>query len=159
VNFANDPGDGRNSFGVSAGGMGGGVFGAEFDFGYSPNFFDEDSVFGKNNVLTAMGNLIIGIPFGGQRGAGLRPYVTGGVGLIRTDFDGLFEGEGSSSNDFGFNLGGGVMGFFSDHVGLRGDLRYFRTLESGLDEDDNLLPDFDLGNFDFWRASIGIVIR
>jgi len=28
-------------------------------------------------------------------------------------------------NDFGINMGAGVVGFFSDHVGVRGDVRYF----------------------------------
>lgn len=50
------------------------------------------------------------------------------------------------------------MGFFSDHVGLRGDVRYFRTLNRD-DTDSGLDLGFDLGDFDFWRASIGLVIR
>ena len=158
VNFANDPGDGRASFGVSAGAMGGGIIGGEFDLGYSPSFFGEENVFGSNNVLTAMGNLIIGIPIGGQTGGGVRPYVTGGVGLIRTEIDGPFEDDGIKDNAFGLNVGGGVMGFFNDHFGLRGDLRYFRNITSDLNDADND-PEFDLGDFDFWRASIGIVIR
>jgi hypothetical protein len=83
VNFDNDPADGRGSYGFSAGYMGAGVFGTEFDFGYSPRFFGDDEFFGSNNVLTAMGNLILGIPIGGTTGGGFRPYFTGGVGLIR----------------------------------------------------------------------------
>lgn len=156
VNFGSDPANGRGSFGVSAGYMGAGIIGGEFDFGYSPSFFGTENDFGNNNVLTAMGNVIIGVPIGGTRGGGVRPYVTGGVGLIRTQIDGLLDDiDGVSNNDFGFNLGAGVMGYFNDHVGLRGDLRYFRNLN---EHDDNQI-DFDLGNFDFWRASIGLVIR
>ncbi len=83
VNFANEPADGRTSFGVTATGMGAGVIGGEFDFGYSPNFFGEESVFGSNNVLTVVGNLVLGIPLGGSRGFGFRPYGTVGLGLIR----------------------------------------------------------------------------
>jgi hypothetical protein len=130
VNFGNEPSDGRGAFGISAGSMGGGVIGGEFDFGYSPSFFGDQDLFGSNNLMTVMGNLIIGIPIGGQTGGGVRPYATGGVGLIRTDIDGIFEDAGVSENDFGLNLGGGVMGFFGDHFGVRGDLRYFRTINS-----------------------------
>lgn len=156
VNFGNDPADGRAGFGVSAGYMGAGIIGGEFDLGYSPSFFGKENDFGNNNVLTAMANIIIGVPIGGTSGAGVRPYVTGGVGLIQTKIDGLFdEIDGVSNNDFGFNLGAGVMGYFNDHVGLRGDLRYFRNLN---EHDDDVI-DFDLGGFDFWRASIGLVIR
>ena len=31
-------------------------------FNYSPNFFGTENDFGNNNVMTAMGNIIIGIP-------------------------------------------------------------------------------------------------
>jgi len=105
-----------------------------------------------------MGNLIVGIPVGGTRGAGLRPYVAGGVGLIRTGFARRLDDDGPTTNDVGFNLGGGVMGFFSDHFGLRGDLRYLRNIRSDFTDAD-FNPDFDLGDLDFWRATVGIVIR
>jgi opacity protein-like surface antigen len=156
LNFNDDVSEGRASFGVSAGSMGAGVIGGEFDFGYSPSFFGTENEFGSNTVITAMGNLIIGIPIGGTSGPGIRPYVTGGLGLIRTQIDGGTVAQvESSNNEFGYNLGAGVMGYFNDHVGLRGDLRYFRWLQ----EDDASGIDFDLGTFHFWRASIGVVIR
>lgn len=158
ANFANKPADGRGAWGVTAGGMGGGVIGGEVDFGYSPSFWGEENVFGKNNVLNLMGNVIVGIPIGGQRGAGVRPYATAGLGLIRSEVDGLLSRDGVSDNDFAFNLGGGVMGFFNDHVGLRGDLRYMRTINSKFTESD-VIPEFHAGDFDFWRMSFGVVFR
>src|SRR5262245_48203393 len=130
VNFANDPGDGRGSFGLTAGGMGGGVLGGEFDLGYSPNFWGSSTTFGDNNVLDIMGNIVVGIPIGGQRGPGLRPYVTGGVGLIRSVVKGPANILDVKNNDLGYNLGAGVMGFFNSHVGLRGDLRFMRTFNT-----------------------------
>jgi hypothetical protein len=157
TNFASEPADGRRAFGFTAGSMGGGVIGGEVDFGYSPSFFGEENVFGNNNVLNLMGNIIIGVPIGGQSGVGVRPYVTGGVGLMRTKV-GTFLGDGVSNNDMGFNLGGGVMGFFGDHVGVRGDLRFFRTVNSDLIDLD-FDPEFSLGDFDFWRVSFGVVFR
>jgi hypothetical protein len=33
----------------------------------------------------------------------------------------------TTKNDFGFDLGGGAMGFFAQNVGVRGDIRYFRS--------------------------------
>ena len=150
VNFANKPADGRTSFGFSAAGMGGGVIGGEFDFGYSPSFFGDENVFGSNNVLTAVGNIVIGIPLGGSRGFGFRPYGTAGVGLIRAKADILDPDV--SSNEFGINAGGGAYLFFGDHVGMRGDLRYFRA---GFDDLNFLNTD----KVDFWRASIGVTFR
>jgi hypothetical protein len=148
--------DGRAAFGVSAGAFGGGVFGGEFDLGYAPTFFGTEDDFGSNTVLTVMGNLILGIPIGGTAGPGVQPYVTGGLGLIRTQADGGDLVNEGSNNDWGYNLGGGINGYFSDHIGLRGDLRYFRSLEG---DDVVDVIDFNLGAFSFWRASIGLVIR
>ena len=142
--------DGRTSFGFTATGMGGGVIGGEFDFGYSPNFFGEESQFGSNNVLTLVGNLVLGIPLGGSSGFGFRPYGTVGLGLIRSKVD-ILEPE-VSSNEFGINAGGGIFLFFGDHVGMRGDLRYFRA---GFDN----LDIFDVEKVDFWRWSIGVTFR
>src|SRR6185436_20757572 len=79
--------NGQTTFGITAGGMGGGIIGGEVDFGYSPSFFGDKTLFGSNTVMNLMGNLIIGIPVGGQHGAGIRPYVTGGLGLLRTQID------------------------------------------------------------------------
>src|SRR5262245_48772489 len=129
TNFGQSAGDGRGSYGASAGFMGNGIIGAEFDFGYSPRFFGNQEAFGSNNVLSAMGNVIVGVPIGGTHGGGARPYFTAGMGLIRTDIDGLFDGDSIANNDFGVNVGGGVMGYFNDHVGLKGELRWFRNVQ------------------------------
>src|SRR5947208_4017628 len=125
--FGSNIDNGQTTFGVSAGGMGAGIVGGEVDFGWSPSFFGTKSDFGNNTVMNLMGNLIVGVPIGGQHGAGVRPYVVGGIGLIRTQIDGGTVAKVSSSdNMFGWDAGAGVMGYFSDHVGLRGDIRYLR---------------------------------
>jgi hypothetical protein len=58
---------------------------------------------------------------------------------------------------FGWNAGGGVMGFVSDHVGLRGDIRYLRGFKD-LNTGDTVI-DLNGNNLHFWRLSAGIVIR
>ena len=103
-----------------------------------------------------MGNVIVGVPIGGTQGAGVRPYFVGGLGLIQQrvqDADDLFN---VTNDEFGMNIGGGVMGFATDHVGFRGDLRYFRAFTDP--EEDNEF-DIDFGSFDFWRATGGITFR
>src|SRR5205823_7029556 len=84
VNFANNSGEGRANFGVNAGSMGAGVIGGELDFGYAPSFFGNAGTFGSNYVMDLMGNVIVGIPVGGTHGAGVRPYGTIGLGLLRS---------------------------------------------------------------------------
>ena len=158
VQFGSNVDNGRGGFGVNAGGMGAGIIGGEVGFGFSPSFFGTKNDFGNNTVLDLMGNVIVGVPIGGTRGAGFRPYFTGGLGLIRTQIDGgnVFN-VASSGNHLGYNLGGGVMGFFSNHVGARGELRYLRTLNGDVINSNGL--DLDLGGFHFWRVSGGVVIR
>jgi hypothetical protein len=127
--------------------------GFEIDFGYHPNFFqpgDDEEFFdfeSDGNVVTFMGNLVFG-----YAGGGVQPYVTGGFGLMRTNIDdvgGLFGDI--SDTAWGVNAGGGLrMG--SPKLGIRGDLRYFRQLSDVQIGD----VDVDLGNFSYWRGTIGL---
>jgi hypothetical protein len=147
VNFGSAIDNGRTAVGANAGFMGSGILGAEVAFGYSPSFFGTVDDFGHNTVIDLMGNLVVGIPIGGTHGPGLRPYVSGGAGLIRTQIDGntLTLHPASSNNDFGWDAGAGVTGYLAAHFGLRGDIRYFK--------------DNDVSDFHYWRLSGGIVLR
>ena len=148
------------SWGASIGWMGAGVLGWEADFAFTPEFFegddDDTDLFDSSNVTTFMVNALVGVPVGGTTGGGFRPYFSGGIGLLQSsveDADSLFEVDNS---EFGFNLGGGAMGFATDHVGFRGDVRYYRAL-SDPDEDNEF--DIAIGDFDFWRATGGVTFR
>ena len=148
------------TYGTALGWMGAGIFGWEADFSFTPEFFegnDDDFDFdGGSNVVTAMGNAIIGVPVGGQRDAGFRPYLTAGLGMLQAearDTDDLFRVDNS---EFGFNVGVGAFGFFSDHVGIRGDVRYLRSF---VDPDEDNEFDIDLGTFDYWRGVGGLTFR
>jgi len=151
-------------FGASFGWMGAGIIGLEADLGYSPNFFEQTAgsgnfEFGDSNLTTFMGNLIIGIPIGGQSGVGFRPYAVGGVGVIKSRIDGAEDLFEIDSTNWGFNVGAGAMFFFNDKVGLRGDVRYFRSLQDDDLEDLDDFPDVGLANFRFWRGTVGVTIR
>jgi len=61
-----------------------------------------------------------------------------------------------SANDFGISAGAGVIGFFNDHVGARGDLRYFRSLQDSTTDPGLVLA---IGKFHFWRATAGVALR
>ena len=157
VNFANNSGDGRVNFGFDAGWMGAGIAGVEFDLGYAPNFFGSEGRFGENHVLTGMANLIVGVPTGRLHGAGVRPYGTLGVGLVRTQVTGTAGPSGVGKiddNSVGLNAGVGVMGFFSRHGGVRGDVRYFRNFR-----EESATNTVQFGSFHFWRASLGVILR
>jgi hypothetical protein len=160
ANWGSDLTNGRASFGVTAGGMGAGIFGGEVNFGYSPSFFGTQNDFGHNTVIDLMGNVIIGVPIGGSRStAAVKPFVTAGVGLLRTQIDGgTIANVSSSNNMWGWNAGGGVMGYFNEHVGLRGDIRYLRGFED-LATGNEVLDLNGNNQLHFWRISGGVVLR
>jgi hypothetical protein len=165
--FEDDEFERRFTYGASLGHMGSGVFGFELDFSYSPNFFetigggdgDGFTFAADSNVTTLMANMVLGAPIGGQSGPGLRPYGVAGIGLLRTKLTGagdFFDIGDVSNNDLGYNIGGGIVGFISDNIGIRGDVRYFRAFNGGEDED---AIDFSLSDFTYWRASLGLTFR
>jgi opacity protein-like surface antigen len=151
--FGGDTEDAKLNVGTGIGFISEGGFGFEFDFGYSPDYFDADNDFvdfdSTGNLTTAMFNLMATAP----RSNVWRPYATGGVGWIRTHLDDVEDFFEPTNNEFGFNVGGGLMGQFSEHVGWRTDLRYIRALVD--DEPDNEF-DVSVGDFDLWRANFGV---
>ena len=165
VNFGGDAGGtfnnnvsdrNRATFGAAVGFMSGGVFGVELDLAYTNKFYGEGATVGDNSLLTVMPALIVGIPVGGQRGPSVRPYATAGVGIIRRELNisGVDVFDGS---DLAYSLGFGVMGYFSNHVGLRADYKFVRNFE--VDEVSLTNIDFRQGAFDFSRAAIGVLFR
>jgi opacity protein-like surface antigen len=126
------------------------VVGFELDISYARDFFGEAPGY-SSSVLTVMSNLLLGPQIGP-----VRPYGSGGVGLIKshvsTDPTDLFD---STNNDFGWNIGGGVMIFATEHIGVRGDIRHFHAFQ------DLEILGFPLSDtkLDFGRASAALVFR
>ena len=141
----------RFDWGVSLAYMGAGVLGLEADIAHSPDFYGRTDV-GGSSVLTATGNLLLGVPIGGQKGVGFRPYVVAGLGAIRSNVD-ASNVLSLDNSKFAWDFGGGAMFFFGSHVGVRGDLRYFRTFG------DVDLDVVHTGRLDFARGSAGLILR
>ena len=133
---------------VSFGAMGR-VVGFEEEIAYAPSFFGSAPAL-SSSVLTVMSNFMIAPKIGP-----VRPYALAGVGLIKTHVELTTASLLTTSNNaFGWDIGGGIIGFVSSHVGLRGDIRYFHAFN------DLSLLGFTLGNsmkLDFARASAGLV--
>jgi opacity protein-like surface antigen len=85
-----------------------------------------------------------------------RPYGLVGLGLLKTNVDpsaqGLLE---RGNNHFGWDVGGGLMLFFGDHIGVRGDVRYFHAFQ------DLQILGLQIAStkLDFGRASGGVVFK
>jgi opacity protein-like surface antigen len=143
----------RGSYGGALGFLGAGVLGFEVEFCTTPEFFGNarQDVFSDNNVLTLMGSVLLAAPSGP-----VRIYGAAGAGLLKTrleDPDRLFSID---SNDFGINVGGGLLAYLGDHVGLRADARYFRDLQDAVPDGEF---DIDLGEVDYWRVVGGITLK
>lgn len=143
-------------YGVALG-AGGGLLGFEVDVAFAPDFFgdSETSLLGDNSVTTAMGNLVIGTAGRSGSGPGVRPYASAGLGLIRQRVEAFGNLLEFSKSDFGYNVGAGVMIFFSERLGVRGDVRYFRNFQESEEGFFSLEP----GTLEFGRGTVGLVFR
>jgi opacity protein-like surface antigen len=140
--------DKRMNWGVALGTMGP-VFGFEEEFAYAKDFFGTAPTL-KSSVFTAMSNAMV-VPRIGP----VRPYLVGGLGLIKSHAEftpvSLLT---SDNNSFGWDMGGGVIALVSPHVGVRGDIRYFHAFQ------DATIVGFIIQNpkLDFGRASVALVV-
>ena len=137
------------NLGVSFGSLGS-VIGGEFELNFIDNFFG-DRADVSSNVFTLMGNVM----FAPKVGA-VQPYVLTGLGLMKTHVEftvpGLIE---ANNNHLAWDIGGGVIGFFTPHFGVRGDLRYFHAFQDidifGLSIADTKI--------DYGRVSGGVIFK
>jgi hypothetical protein len=164
VNFGGDSGKefseafetSQYNWGASIAFMGGGVFGFEGDFGFSPDFYGKTEA-GGSNAFTATGNLVLGIPFGGQQGFGVRPYGVVGAGLLKSASDFGAAITDIDESNVTWSAGGGVLLFFGTRAGMRFDVRYFRTFDDL--EILGVAIAQSPGKVDFTRGSLGFVLR
>jgi hypothetical protein len=151
-------------FGGAATLIGAGPIGVEALFVLTPSFFEQDLEgisldpgfiqVTNSRVLALMGNIVIAAPRGWNE-YGLRPFLSGGLGLIRTSGTDTLNVFPLRQNGLGYNLGGGAVGFLTDRTGLRFDLRYFR-----MNPKDNPIPiSFEKVRLSYWTGSVGLVFR
>ena len=146
----------NTAVGISGGWKSGGWLGAEVDFSWAPQFFEQNGFTTERQVTTFMGNVVVSLPHGAH--AMFEPYVSGGLGLIRPTLSepgGIFSL--TDKNKLGADIGGGATVFFNRSVGVRGDVRYFHGLREQ-DSDPNAF-NLDLAAFHFWRTSAGLAVR
>jgi hypothetical protein len=138
------------------------TFGWEAEFAFAPDFFQDATdgrlIFdGSGNVLTMMANAIVGLTDADSR---VQPYVAVGAGLMQMHVASLGDTFESTTREPGFNVGAGAFFFTGDRVALRGDLRYLRSFRN---QDPAWTQGTELdvapGNFDFWRAGVGVTFR
>jgi hypothetical protein len=150
-------GSSKPGFGIALGNVGR-IVGGETEIGYQPEVIDNSANgLAKSRVITFAGNILIGPTIGR-----VKAYGAVGAGDLHLNVTRLStlvipNAESISTNYFTVNAGGGVMGFFTPHMGVRADLRYFRAY--GFNIADLQTAGLALDRFDFWRASVGFVAK
>ena len=152
-------------FGGSVRLIGAGPIGVEGYYLHTPGFFDAKQFditlprILNSRTYAMMGNVVLTTPRAWNR-YGLRPSLSGGLGLIHAAAKDQNDVFPFALNLWGMNVGGGAVGFLSDRVGVRFDLRYFRNIK-GVPLEDLEVP-VTLGEpvrLSYWSASIGVVIK
>jgi opacity protein-like surface antigen len=144
-------------FGIAIGNVGT-VVGFETEFAYHPELFDNAAnALAKSHVLTLAQNILVGPTIGR-----VKPYGAAGAGDLYLNVTRLSSvvipsPESISTNYFTVNVGGGLMGFVTAHLGVRADLRYYRAY--GFKLTDLQTAGLALDRFDFWRAGVGVVAK
>jgi opacity protein-like surface antigen len=156
-NFGGDAGcpaitncdDKRVNWGVGFGALGS-IIGIEGEIAHTSDFFGT-TPYQSTSVLTFMGNFMVAPKIGP-----IQPYGLGGIGLLRSAVESA--GQNSDQNQIAWDVGGGLIGFFSAHVGVRGDVRYFHSFQV---IDFSRFPNLPVRDtkLDFGRVSAAVVFK
>jgi len=155
----------RINFGGSVRLIGASPIGVEAYYVHTPGFFDARPFnialprIVESRTYAVMGNVVLSTPLSWNR-YGLRPSLSAGIGLMHASARDQISIIPYRLNLLGMNVGGGAVGFLSDHIGVRFDLRYFRNIKGVPLED--LDPTVTLGQpvrLRYWTLDFGVVIK
>jgi hypothetical protein len=152
-------------FGGAVALLGPGILGAEAIVVFTPGFFQTERtsletdvgrvVITSSRSTAVMGNAVLTTPRRWTEYS-LRPFVSGGFGLLRVSKTEESDVLGVHLNLAGFNIGGGAIGFLSQRTGVRFDVRYFKTVHDTDHGPGVSIGDVHLG---YMTATVGVVIR
>ena len=134
------------------------VFGVDIDVADAPGFFqtDDSGLVLSSRVTTFTGNVVIAAPRS-KTEYGLRPYLVGGAGVMRSRKKDYFAAFPSSKWLATLDVGVGAIGFFTNRSGVSWEIRRFEGLPTGEDAPGTTLG--EPGRLSFWRASMAFVYR
>lgn len=138
--------------------LGSGFLGYEADFGYLPNYFENDSsqplIKPGSYVIDLSGGVIVALPDQVTRG-GLRPYVVLGVGLINAQAADILQIFQVRRTVPAFKIGVGAQALLlTNNVGIRFDLRHVRSFTG----DDGSLARVGR-RISYSRLTVGLLLR
>ncbi len=149
--------------------VGSGLFGVEAVAVFTPSFFRGDGQKGSalsptplparvelrhGRTFALMGNAVLTLPKRWTEYS-LRPFVSGGFGVMSSslvDAKGVFP---IKSDLPAYNIGGGAVGFLSERIGVRFDLRAYRSIHRPYQGPVSFGP----VRINYLTASVGLVFR
>jgi hypothetical protein len=156
VDLEQGAGETKFTWGGSAALLSDGVFGVEGDFGYAPHFFERDTpavLVTSSRVMTITGSVIAALPLTVTRES-LRPYVSGGLGLMHARLEDVLGVFPVNSRLLALSVGGGAIGFLTPRTGLRFEIRQFKNLTG-----EQVSGSLEAARLRFWRATVGVTFR
>lgn len=141
--------------GASATLVGEGMLGVEADVGYVPGFFQrgDRGLVSGSHLFNITGSVVLTLPVSVTRES-LRPYLVAGGGMLRAEAPDTLSLLTIRRTMPALTLGGGAVGFLTNSVGVRFDLRYLRSMGAGND-----LIVGEGPRVRYWRGSVGLVLR
>ena len=138
--------------------LGPGFLGYEADFGYIPNYFENDDsqplIKAGSYVIDVSAGAIFALPDSVTRG-GLRPYVVLGAGLINAQAADILQIFQVRRTVPAFKIGVGAQALLlTNNVGIRFDLRHVRSLTG----DDGSLARVGR-RISYSRLTVGLLLR
>ena len=134
------------------------VFGVDVDVADAPGFFqsDDSGLVLSSRVTTFTGNVVVAAPRS-RTEYGIRPYIVGGAGMMRSRKRDFFATIPSSKWLATVDVGAGAIGFFTNRSGVSWEIRRFEGLSTGEDAPGTTVG--ERGRLSFWRASMAFVYR
>jgi hypothetical protein len=155
----------RINFGGSVRLIGDSPIGVEAYYVHTPGFFDAKQFnlnlarVTESRTYAVMGNVVVSTPRHWNR-YGLRPSLSGGIGLMHASLDDPLQILAYRQNLLGMNLGAGAVGMLSDRIGVRFDLRYFRNIKGVAAEDLEFpVTGGEPVRLRYWTVGFGVVIK
>lgn len=130
--------------------------GLEIDIAHQSRFFEgaDDSLVTRSGVTTLSANVMLAAPIAWTRES-LRPFAVAGLGWMHAASNDQISLNPIKNDYLGLTMGVGAVGFLTDVVGLRFDLRYLKSVSSA----DTAELTGRVARLSFWRATIGVVFR
>jgi len=136
--------------------LGRGIMGVEAVAVLTPGFFETGTLetVKSSRTFTLVGNAVLTTPRKWTEYS-LRPFVSGGLGVLRVSKTEEPDVFSFRKNLAAFNIGGGAVGFFTTRTGVRFDLRYYSTLNRSNQGAVSIGP----VHLNYMSASVGVVFR